>query len=590
MNPNNDKDRARLMKAIELSTRALRPFRRKREKLVRDYVGSHYGDGGPNREVIMNLMYQTAETYAQSLAANRPRTLVTAHKPELTWFAHHFQLALNSLIKEIHLEEVLRQSVLDAFFAVGIVKVYNADAGLVELEGEDEWVDPGKPFAENISLDDFVYDVQATSGRKIKFALNKYRMSYDKMREDIAFDSKITKELQPTSKFSDWDGEDTNTGVKNMLRPEGDPDEYEPMIDLMDVWLPKENKIVTWPVHNGEKPLRVMEWQGPERGPFHLLSFGDVPDHIMGISPAMNLKPLSDLINGLLRKQRRQAQRQKDIPFYQAGHHDDAKRIEQASDGEWTRVDNPDAVNVMKMGGVDQRNQAFGMAMTDVYDRMAGNLQAMAGLGPQADTLGQDKLIHGAVSKREANMQYRVVKFTSDVCRDLGWLLWIDQIKEIPVEFEAEGGTVRRTWDGEMREGDFLDYNFDIEPYSMRYKSPSERLNGLTTFVTQIALPMQQQMMQAGGSLDFQELVELYSDLMDLPRLRSIIKFEEPKQDRPGPTHELPKQAAHTVRESVRRNVPTGGTSESRSNVMQQVLQGGQPNPDQMAQFGRQKA
>ena len=160
----------------------------------------------------------------------------------------------------------------------------------------------------------------------------------------------------------------------------------------------------------------------------------------------------------------------------------------------------------------------------------------------------------------------------------------------MPIEFETEGGTVRRKWDGEMREGDFLDYNFDIEPYSMRYKSPSERLNGLTTFVTQIALPMQEQMMQAGGSLDFQELVELYSDLMDLPRLRNIIRFEEPKKDRPGPTHELPKQAAHTVRESVRRNVPTGGTAESRSNVMQQVLQGGQPNPDQMAQFGRQKA
>ena len=177
MNPNDSKERARLTKAIELSTRALRPFRRKREKLVRDYVGSHYGDGGPSREVIMNLMFQTAETYAQSLAANRPRTLITAHKPELTWFANHFQLALNSLIKEIHLEEVLRSAVMDAFFAIGIVKVYNADAGLVELEGEDEWVDPGKPFAENISLDDFVYDVQATSWRKVKFAVNKYRMS-----------------------------------------------------------------------------------------------------------------------------------------------------------------------------------------------------------------------------------------------------------------------------------------------------------------------------------------------------------------------------------------------------------------------------
>ena len=590
MNPNDSTERARLMKAIELSTRALRPFRRKREKLVRDYVGSHYGGGGTNQETIMNLMHQTAETYSQSLAANRPRVMVTSRHQKHVWFAHHFQLAINSLIKEIHLEEVLRQSVLDAFFTIGIVKIYNADAGLVQLAGEDEWVDPGKPFAENISLDDFVYDTQSTSWRKVKFALNKYRMSFDKMKEDVAFDPKVKGDLSPSSKFSDWEGEESNSGVRSMLKPEGDPDEYEPMIDLMDVWLPHENKVVTWPVHNAEKPLRVMEWQGPENGPFHLLSFGDVPDHVMGISPAMNLKPLSDVINGLLRKQRRQAQRQKDIPFYQAGHHDDAKRLEQASDGEWTRVDNPDSVNVMKMGGVDQSNQAFGMAMTDVFDRMAGNLQAMAGLGPQAATLGQDKLIHGAVSKREANMQYRVVKFTSDICRDLGWLLWIDQIKEMPLEFESEGFTVRRTWDGELREGDFLDYNFEIEPFSMRYKSPSERMTGLTTFITQIAMPMQQNMQEAGGSIDFQELVEMYSDLMDLPRLKSIIKFEEPKADRPQGTVEMPEKANHTVRETVRRNVPTGGTQASRSTVMQQVLNGGQPNSDQMAQFGKEKA
>ena len=36
----------------------------------------------------MNLMYQTAETYTMSLAANRPRVLVTARHPDIEWFAH----------------------------------------------------------------------------------------------------------------------------------------------------------------------------------------------------------------------------------------------------------------------------------------------------------------------------------------------------------------------------------------------------------------------------------------------------------------------------------------------------------------------
>jgi hypothetical protein len=593
MDPNSQLHRARLLKAIENSTRVLRPFREVRKKLVKDFVGSMYGSSGDSgrQDIIMNLMYQTAETYTMSLAANRPRVLVTAQHTDVTWFAHSFQLGINNLIKEIRLEDTLRKAVMDSFFSMGIVKVYTADAGLVELEGEDAWVDPGKPFAENISLDDFCYDTTASEWRKSSFALNKYRISREKVLSDGAYNKKVAEELDVVSQYPGWNADSGEVPIREMLKSETQEAGIEPMIDLMDVWLPKDKLVVTLPVGKNTEPLRVVEWEGPENGPFHTLSLTcEVPDNIMPVSPAMNLKPLHDLINGLLRKQRRQAQRQKDIPFYQAGHQDDARRIEKASDGEWTRVDNPDSVNVMKMGGVDPQNQAFSHSMKDTYDRMAGNLQMMAGLGPQSDTLGQDKLIHGAVTKREANMQYRVVDFTSRICRDLGSLLWQDQVLEIPQDFETSGIKVRADWTPEVREGDFIDYNFEIEPFSMMYKSPSERMQGISSFVTQIALPMEGMMQQYGGTIDIQELVEMYAELMDMPRLKQIVKFEEPKDDRPGPSPQQPAKASHTVRESVRRSVPTGGTAESRSNVMQQVLQGGQPNQQQMNQMGREQA
>jgi len=593
MDPSSQLHRARLLKAIENSTRVLRPFREVRKKLVKDFVGSMYGSSGDSgrQDIIMNLMYQTAETYTMSLAANRPRVLVTAQHTDVTWFAHSFQLGINNLIKEIRLEDTLRKAVMDSFFSMGIVKVYTADAGLVELEGEDAWVDPGKPFAENISLDDFCYDTTASEWRKSSFALNKYRISREKVLNDGAYNKKVAEELDVVSQYPGWNADSGEVPIREMLKSETQEAGIEPMIDLMDVWLPKDKLVVTLPVGKNTEPLRVVEWEGPENGPFHTLSLTcEVPDNIMPVSPAMNLKPLHDLINGLLRKQRRQAQRQKDIPFYQAGHQDDARRIEGASDGEWTRVDNPDSVNVMKMGGVDPQNQAFSHSMKDTYDRMAGNLQMMAGLGPQSDTLGQDKLIHGAVTKREANMQYRVVDFTSRICRDLGSLLWHDQVLEIPQDFETSGIKVRADWTPEVREGDFIDYNFEIEPFSMMYKSPSERMQGISSFVTQIALPMEGMMQQYGGTIDIQELVEMYAELMDMPRLKQIVKFEEPKEDRPGPTPQQPAKASHTVRESVRRSVPTGGTAESRSNVMQQVLQGGQPNQQQMNQMGREQA
>ena len=113
MNPNKETDRSRLFKAIEYSTRNLRPYREMRKKFVTDYVGSYYNSGAKsdNKEVIMNLMYQTAETYTMSLAANRPRILVTSQFPELSGFAHNFQRTVNNLIEEIHLEETIRAAV-----------------------------------------------------------------------------------------------------------------------------------------------------------------------------------------------------------------------------------------------------------------------------------------------------------------------------------------------------------------------------------------------------------------------------------------------------------------------------------------------
>ena len=187
-------------------------------------------------------------------------------------------------------------------------------------------------------------------------------------------------------------------------------------------------------------------------------------------------------------------------------------------------------------------------------------------------------------------MQYRVVDFAKNICQDMGWILWNDMATNIENEYKVGTSTFRTQWTPDMREGDYLQYNFQIEPYSMMYKSPSERLNNLTNFITQILMPMQQNLQQSGGVIDIQELVEINAELLDMPRLKQIVKFEEPKGDRPGPSPAEPGQPQKIVRENIRRSVPTGGTQESRSNVMQQVLSGGQPNQQQAAQMGRSQA
>jgi hypothetical protein len=139
-------------------------------------------------------------------------------------------------------------------------------------------------------------------------------------------------------------------------------------------------------------------------------------------------------------------------------------------------------------------------------------------------------------------------------------------------------------WSPDHREGDFIDYNFEIEPYSMSYKSPSQRANGLLTYVNNIALPMMQIVAQQGGNVDFKQLTDYYSELMDLPRLKDVVTFQEDQRDALAPqAEEAPgSKPPNTSRTHVRNNVATGGTPQNRSNELQQALAS-------MAQSGQQQ-
>ena len=150
MNLNDEVQRDRLFRAIEASYRELEPFRNLVRGLVDEYVCPGYGaQNKPRREMLVSLMNQAVQAYTMTLAANRPRVLVSTPVDELKYFAKHFQLAMNGLIKEIGLEQTIRKAVKDAFFCVGIVKVHMGDSAPVMLE-TDLWMDPGQPFASNV--------------------------------------------------------------------------------------------------------------------------------------------------------------------------------------------------------------------------------------------------------------------------------------------------------------------------------------------------------------------------------------------------------------------------------------------------------
>lgn len=560
----------------------MRPFRQNRQDMLREYVGSYYNDKGAQFEVLVNLLAMTADVYTIGLAANNPKVNITTTNQQLWPFAHRFKVGINNQIKEMRFAQTLQHLVLDSLFGIGISKTHLAESDPIQLE-DDVWADPGQIYVSRISIDDFVLDLSVKEVRNCRFMSDEYRVSWESCQEHPGFEKKVLEKMHPTSKH-DRGEEQANDITTGSLT---DDDEYEPMVDLMDVWLPELNAVATFPRKNlRTKPLMVLPFDGPEGGPYDMLTFADVPDNVLPSSPMSNLYGLHMLYNGLLRKQARQAKRQKSFVAYRPDAVDDGIRTKNVVDGGLVKMKDPSGINQVMMGGVAQENVAFGIGIMDLFDRQAGNLSAMAGLGAQTGTVGQEELIHAAVSRKEAKMQQRVHSFTASVMSKLGHMMWADDFLEVPGQTEAVPGSgimVESSWTPEKREGDFWQYNFDIEPGSTNYESTSDKVGKIERAMDRIG-QMYPIIQAAGGDIDVQALTRLYAEYLSIPELENIITFmNDPMQQQGGGSTEGQGMPQNTTRNYVRTNVPTGGTPQARSAALQASAYGNASGNQQQA-------
>jgi len=570
MNPNDELHRQRLSRAVQSSYRGLEWLRNLVRGLVEGYAGSGYGKPGRARhEIIINLMNQTVDAYTMALVANRPRVLATSSKPERAFFAKKKTLAINKLIEEIKLENVLKRWVLDGFFGMGVVKVHMADAGMVEM-GPGFSVDPGKPWASNVGIDNFVYDLSATRWEHVQYAGDSYRIPFEDLKQPQYF-ADVVKDLVPDSKQS-LDGERLDQIVRGDAV---DEDELEPMIDLCDIWVPRNGTIYTFPMtRRGQftitnKPVAEMPWEGPEHGPYHLMGFNDVPENIVPTSMAAQLRGLFNLINNIMRKEAKNAMAQKTINTYTDAGVEDAQRLQRASNNEFVKVRDVKEIGQISTGGANAVNQAFLSGLLPMYDRMAGNLTAMLGLGAQAPTASQEQMIAGKVSGKEASMQYKVLDGASKLIRDLGWMLWNDKAKVIPGRIPIQGTdiTVDGTWHPDDREGSFFDYDIQLDVFSMAYQSPAQRWNTISQFVTQIYAPLAQQFAAQGGQLNLSKFTALGAELLNTPQLAECIQFVNSLPQSDAEEEDGPPTA--TTRSYVRKSISGGATPQNQA-VMDQ--------------------
>jgi hypothetical protein len=583
----SESQRGGLLRAVKSADEAMEPHRRVRMELLRDHVGSWYSTSGARQEVVVNLINQTARIYSRVLAANNPRVKVVPRGTEHYPFARRFQTAINKLIFDIQLDQTLRACIMDAFFFMGVAKVCLADSGQLQFE-QDVWYDPGQAWVERISADSLIVDMKAKEISKMRFSGDKYRAPWKRVKEEPSYNKKAIEAMGPTKASSQLSAVD----AANDLASGGtiDDDEIEEMVWLMDLWLPENNAVVTMCAEEGMNlpPLSVRPWTGSKGGPYKYLGLGLVPDNVIPSSPASNLKPLHDLLNTLYRKMSYQARRQKSTVAYPPGGDADAERGRRARDGDWFMVSDPRNLMPLNFGGVDAGTSAFSLAMNDAFNKLAGNIQGLGGLGAQAGTLGQEELIQEQLQAQVADMQYHVVQFANDIVNDLGEILWDDEFMEIAATEMANSAPVAfdRTWRPGHREGSFRDYDITVEPYSMVYVSPGQKVQKFYSVLQQLT-PILPILQAAGVSLDGEQIVNTLSDYLDMPELARMITYVNPAMA--GGGGEV-RQSPVTTRNEIRKSVPTGGTPENRSMVLQQLLGGQSVTPQQGASLMRSPA
>ena len=512
----SEKFMTKLRASIDESKRQMKTYNQHRFSALKAFVGRWYADGGREAEQTpFPTIYQGALAYMAHLVGGAPKSMVTTDTQQLRQMALIYELAGNRLMDEIDLEGTIARGVLAAMFGLGIFKVGQAAAEQqVEINGYLH--DVGQPFCDLVSQENWGIDPMARHKEEAQWMGDRYRQRFDYARE-------VYDNPDDLKAWRGGDGEESNEVEELAGKKRDKGGELWEMTELWDIWVPSEHIILTIGAEGGLKPQRVVEWEGPENGPYVLLGYMDVPENILPLPPVAIWRDLDRAINTVGRKIVEQAKNEKEIVAVAPANEDDGRNIIKTADGEVVVVRDVRSVQPLRFGGVNSASMASLIYLQNNQGKNVGNLDIMAGTGGQAETLGQSEMMMGNVSKRIQMMTRRTDKAVEQIAEGLFWYLVYDPLIEMGLTKRAAGQEFAVQFNPDTREGDWLDFNFKIQPYSMQRSSPQEKAQRLQTWWNTFFMPGAELAMQQGLYPNMESLIRLSGRLMDIPEADELV-------------------------------------------------------------------
>ncbi len=595
-------DVPRLCEAIYKARLTLKRYREEMLSSVQQMVGRHYSDEGTRETVPLNLIKSYVSIVGRKLISQNPRVLLSTWNKDQKAAVNAMQSWANRELENMNFAKTMGRVTKAALFSVGFTKVCLATPA--DAAHRNWNLEVGQPFADEILLDDIVFDVHARSFEEVGYIGHSYRVPLDVVKDSKLYNkSRLKLEAQPDPQFN-REG-DMKIGVLGRAFYSNE-EEYEDFVTLWEIYYPRKRLVITLAddFMNGplgganEEPLRVVDWIGPDSGPIEVLGYEDVPGTAMPSAPLQNLRDLHDPANNILRKLIRQSQRQKRQLLVGGGSTEDAQRITDGNDGDAIRLDNPGATEEKDWGGPNEQLFAMFMKLKEEFSWEAGNLDSLGGLSPQAKTLGQDQMLQQNSSAIIQSMQEQVVDHARKVIKRLCWYWWNHPTKVMQTELAVPGlhgfNQVRSVHPaghqgpGLKRSGRLADLEVQVDPYSMQSQTPQSQMASLTQVLTQIIIPLAPVLQAQGITPDmnfFLTLVGKYLNLPDLPQIVSVT--EPPQQDsqQPPGAGDQPTSPGNTTRTYNR--ISQSNQTEGNKNAESMMKMMGQMGPQRNGTVNR---
>jgi len=480
--------------------------RDQRNDAIKQFVGRRYEAetvSADTARVAINLIAQTVITLLPHLFPQEIKHTVTTTDPRMEFDGIVVAADLDHRAREEELAETFQRAGADALLSPCGVLVTRLKAGPDRVKINGNLYDNGAFYTAYVDLDDYAIDDCAKRRGEARWEAIRWRASKEEL---------IAAEIYDAEQIRNLPGYESD-GKKAS-------DELVKTVQCWDVYIyyGTHTRCVTIGgnfANTGDPTAGVViladyTYEGPGQSPIRWVSFYEVPGKSAPLPPVYLWRELHDAIAKVGDKVITSILEAKVIGGYRPQAESDAKSAQGAAHMQLVKMTDPTGIVMHKFDTMsDSFYEGFDWLSRQGSDA-AGGIKQKAGVQGEGDTATEASILNANSDQRITWMRSRVQKAMSQVANDRAWYIIKDPIINKLTGIRMPGGEMMTVqYSAEDREGDAVDFMFEVTPYQPESGDPNVRLKRITELLSQV-LPAVFPLIQA-GLIDVQGLVRLIS-------------------------------------------------------------------------------